>query len=287
MRAVAVIQARMGSARLPGKVMLPIGGKTMLDRVCDQVARIKSLDDWVVAVPESDAACVRAPHRWLGPSVPLARYAAAAEHFKADIIMRITADCPLLDAEVATAILAEFRLSSGRGYLSNVRPRRLHPDGCDVEVFTREMLDHQVPHAGPEEWEHVTAGMPAWFFPALEPMGVDLRWTVDTEADLEFVREVYRGLGDRPVSIANVLSVVPGDACEHCAAKAPHLERLDGDGKMTTNWALHQVPVEQGMRLPGGWSNYPAWARTTGDGRIFVACEAWEMARWGGTRRKS
>ncbi len=264
MRAVAIIQARFGSSRLPGKVMLPIGGKTMLERVCDQVAQIHGLNDWAVVAPDTPmdrAALTPMKELAFGPLDPLSRYGWAAERLSADIIMRITADCPLLDARVATDLLAEFRAFPSVGYLSNVRPERLHPDGCDVEVFSRSMLEHRV--GGPqseEELEHVTLKMPARWVPALEPSGADLRWTVDTESDLEFVREVYRGLGNRPVSIDNVLAVTPGDACEHCAKGTEHLER---SGIMV--YELHQIPV---------WN-----------GRIFIACEAWELAKYGGTRR--
>lgn len=208
---VAVIQARMGSSRLPDKVLLDIGGMPMLARVVERVQLAETLDQVVVATttdPEDDrvaAFCQAQGYPCCRGSVHdvLARYHLAAESFGARTVVRITADCPLMDPGVIDRIVGAFLEAPDAVYASNRLERYTYPIGLDVEVFTREGLEQAFTGAQkPYQREHVT---PFFYdqpgrFPvvSVEADGEygHLRWTVDTPEDLEFVRQVYQRLED-------------------------------------------------------------------------------------------
>jgi spore coat polysaccharide biosynthesis protein SpsF (cytidylyltransferase family) len=197
-KSVAVIQARMGSSRLPGKVTMELAGQPVLAHV---VARAR-------AAPGVDAVCVAAPitsqddplaqlAESLGAEVVrgsetdvLSRYALAAQLTGADRIVRVTADCPFLDPEVTGRVLA--LLDGGADYASNVAPRSW-PKGLDVEAFTFDALMRAYAEAvDPYDREHVTPWMRAELrcanlaLPSDEWAG--WRWTLDYPEDLEFCR---------------------------------------------------------------------------------------------------
>lgn len=153
---IAVIQARMGSTRLPGKVLMPLGGSTVLEFMLRRVLKAETLDGVVVAAPEgaSDdtvAETVTRIHTFrdaLSPGVHatrgsesdvLGRFYDAALFADADIIVRLTADCPLSDPEVIDAVVGDY-LRGGADYVSNAHPQRTMLQGFDVEVFSREAL---------------------------------------------------------------------------------------------------------------------------------------------------
>ena len=204
MRIVAIIQARMGSTRLPGKVLMNLDGRTVLARVFERVSRFKSIQSVVVATStnrENDdiaAECAR-----LGVSCVrgsendvLDRYVQAARKHKAEAIVRITADCPLIDPEVSDSVVKEF-LRQHADYASNVFPRT-YPRGLDTEVFTRDALEqaweestepHQREHVTPYLYEH-----PQIFQMASTQAEADYsfhRWTLDTPEDMELIRTIY------------------------------------------------------------------------------------------------
>ena len=221
---VAVIQARTGSTRLPGKVLrlLPRtpspSGKgapqTILANVINRAQAIPGVDVVCVATterPEDDrivhlaraagARVVRGPERDV-----LGRYALAADILGADVIMRLTADCPLLDPVVAAEVLRVF-LQVRRGawattYASNVHPPSWY-DGCDVEIFDRGLLTSAVTRAGDGEREHVTTWMVANVWNAVNvacPDGCDhsaLKLSVDTADDYRRVCRTFAALPDR------------------------------------------------------------------------------------------
>jgi spore coat polysaccharide biosynthesis protein SpsF len=210
---VAIIQARMGSSRLPGKVLAPVEGNSVLGHTVERTRAINGVDEVVVAttVAGSDDPVVGEAAR-LGVACTrgseddvLSRYVAAAETHGADVVVRITSDCPLLDPAVAARVVGTLHARLGAGeavdYASNTLQRH-YPRGLDTEAFTANALRraHAMAHAARER-EHVTLYMyehPAEF--ALVPVrcGADHsghRWTVDTEADLRLVREVYARLG--------------------------------------------------------------------------------------------
>lgn len=242
MRTVAIIQARMGSTRLPGKVSLPLAGRPMLEHVIRRVQ----------AAPGVDAVCVATTtHERDTPLVALAesfgaatfrgseddvlsRYAGAAKAFAADVIVRVTSDCPLFDAGVLGAMLAEFgRRRAELDYLSNTI-ERTYPRGLDAEVFTAEALHRAAAEAtDPRAREHVTWHLynhPADYRLAAyrDPLGrnrADLRWTVDTPEDFEMVRRVYEALdtGGAPFSYDATLAFI--DAHPEVAALNAHVEQ--------------------------------------------------------------
>jgi spore coat polysaccharide biosynthesis protein SpsF len=206
--ALAVVQARMSSTRLPGKVVADVEGEPMLALLLRRLARAPSLARIVVATsdhPSDDAvedvarAVGVATHR--GPLEDvLGRYAGAADAHGGPIV-RITGDCPLIDPGLVEATLARFAGTPGALYGSNVA-ERTYPDGLDVEVFSADALRLADELATqPVEREHVTTIMRARpdVFPAAsltgpEPLG-EVRWTVDDQDDLDFIRAVVARLG--------------------------------------------------------------------------------------------
>jgi spore coat polysaccharide biosynthesis protein SpsF (cytidylyltransferase family) len=214
-RTVAIIQARMGSTRLPGKVMTDLDGQPLLALVLERTAKTPGLDAVAVAAPDlprddvvadycaaNGFECVRGSE-----SDVLDRYHHAAERLEADIVVRITADCPLIDPEVVGRLLS-FRAENDFDYAGNATGalppgRNRFPDGLDCEVFTRAALDLAHREATePYDREHVTPflgrdeRLKRGVLEAEEDYG-DERWTVDYPSDLERVREIVNRCGRR------------------------------------------------------------------------------------------
>ncbi|HEY1752602.1 MAG TPA: glycosyltransferase family protein [Caulobacteraceae bacterium] len=206
---LAILQARTGSSRLPGKVLRPLAGAPMILRQIERVARARRIGALVVATSDeaSDdelAAVVAgagvAVHR--GPlDDVLARFVGALEAFgPAGHVVRLTADCPLADPEVIDATI-EHVIAAGADYGSNTPPHRTFPKGLDVECTTAAALrDAAARAASPEEREHVTWSLhrrsdlyrQAYFSQAADEG--DVRWTVDYPDDFAFVTAVYEAL---------------------------------------------------------------------------------------------
>jgi glutamate-1-semialdehyde 2,1-aminomutase len=223
MAVVAIIQARMGSTRLPGKVLTDLGPKPVLQWVVEAARAIPGSDAAVVAT--STAIADDAIAAWCdtqGVQVfrgqeddVLGRFAGAARQAGADTVIRVTADCPLLDPDEAGKVVAAV-MGSNVDYACNNDPPT-YPDGLDCEAFTRPALDAAADHARrPSEREHVTLYFrdPANGVRVARlrcPLG-DLgseRWTLDTPEDLAFLRAVVRELpDDRPPRLAEVLDVL-------------------------------------------------------------------------------
>jgi spore coat polysaccharide biosynthesis protein SpsF len=222
MRTVAIVQARMGSTRLPGKVLAELGGATMLAQVVRRLRDTHLVTEIVVATTTGaeDDAVVRAAGR-LGAGVHrgpaddvLARFAGAARSYRADVVARVTADCPLLDGGVVDQVLAA--LTGGVDYASNTHVRT-YPRGLDVEALHRDTLERIARMAtSPAAREHVTAFVmeqPALFRIAqvtADRDDSDLRWTVDTADDLAMIRGLYAelGLGDGSRPYREVVAAV-------------------------------------------------------------------------------
>lgn len=218
---VAIIQARMGSTRLPGKVLLDLAGRPMLERVIERVRRCAAIDQVVLATTTegADDAIVElaAARGWAvfrgSQDDVLSRYLGAARGIGARVVARVTSDCPLIDPEVCQEVMVGLA-SSGADYCSNWL-RRSHPRGLDVEAFTIEALERAASEARtPYEREHVTPYL--YRHPDLFRLhGVearedhsDHRWTVDTPEDLALAREVYAAFGaDGPASWRDVLEL--------------------------------------------------------------------------------
>jgi spore coat polysaccharide biosynthesis protein SpsF len=207
MPVVAVIQARMGSSRLPGKVMMPIEGHPLIWHVHQRVAKAAACDGIVIATGgrNSNAELVSFLESqdilyFCGSDNDvLDRYLAAARKFGATIVVRITGDCPMIDPDVIEEVVSAFRNGS-YDYVSNIHPPT-YPDGLDVEVMQVNALERAHQEARLEsEREHVTPYI--WKHPerfklvnhaALEDLS-NRRWIVDDASDLEFVRAVFREL---------------------------------------------------------------------------------------------
>lgn len=218
---VAIVQARMRAARLPGKVLEDIAGEPMLMRVVERVRAAKTIGSVVVATSEAVAddavasfcrthgiACVRGSETDV-----LDRFYRAAEAHRAVVVVRITADCPLMDAAVIDKVVSAL---GDADYATNVL-RYTYPDGLDVEAFTFAALARAHREAkDPVEREHVTPYIRASgkFRVVGVEHDVDLskrnfRWTVDEPADLAFVRSVYERLGrDRLFGLDDVLALL-------------------------------------------------------------------------------
>lgn len=207
-RVVVIVQGRMGSTRLPGKVLMDLEGRPMLERQLERLARARTPDAIVVATttdPRDQPIVDLTSH--LG--VPftrgseddvLDRYLRAARAHAADVVVRVTADCPLLDPDVLDRCVDTLLANPTLDYASNTL-QRTYPRGLDAEAMTLETLETAWREATePLDREHVTRFV--WRQPERFRLGtvvdtVDhshLRWTVDTPADLELVRAIYADL---------------------------------------------------------------------------------------------
>lgn len=207
MKVLGVLQARVSSTRLPGKVLRPLLGRPMIARQIERLHRARTLDALVLATstdPSDDALA-----RWAEDAgVPvhrgslddvLDRFVSAARPYAPQHVARLTGDCPLADPAVIDAVVARH-LRCGADYTSNtIEPT--WPDGLDVEVMTMAALEIAAREAtAPYQREHVTqfiVRQPGRF--RLESVRADtdlsgLRWTVDEPADFELVEAIYAAL---------------------------------------------------------------------------------------------
>ena len=223
-RHVAIIQARMGSKRLPGKVLADIAGEPMLARVVERTRRAERLDETVVATTtaESDGRIVSLCQQRGWPCFRgqendvLDRYYRTAMEWRAGVVIRITSDCPLIDPELIDALL-DFYAQHRPDYAS-ISPTNF-PRGLDCEVMSWAALEaawklareaYQRVHVTPYIYEHPERFRIIEFAHAPgEERGRQLRWTVDTAEDLEFVRAIYAKLGgEATFGWRNVLALI-------------------------------------------------------------------------------
>ena len=211
-RTVAIIQARMTSSRLPGKVLMPIAGKPAILFMHARVRRAKLIDAICLATsvdPSDDAlaACAEAAgldvHRGSLDDV-LDRFVGAARAHQAEIVVRLTGDCPLIDPEIIDQVVG-LLAGGGYDYASNIDPPAF-PDGLDVEAMTVAALETAAAEARlGSEREHVTPFIrnhPERFRAGLVSSPVDLsalRWTVDYPDDLELVRRLTESVAGDPL----------------------------------------------------------------------------------------
>lgn len=207
MKTVAIVQARLGSTRLPGKILLDIAGETMIERVVSRLESAKLVDQVVIATTyaQQDDLFVEFCkeqcwdyHRGSENDV-LSRYVGAAKEFSADRVLRVTSDCPLIDPGIVDELISTASLSDNLDYSCNFHPHRRYPRGLDCEVLSKTALSRIDRVAkSPDFREHVT--LYAYKNPNQFSMGSvacsadysHLRWTVDTEKDLKLIREIYR-----------------------------------------------------------------------------------------------
>jgi glutamate-1-semialdehyde 2,1-aminomutase/spore coat polysaccharide biosynthesis protein SpsF len=249
MTAIAVIQARLSSTRLPNKVLLPLKGRPVLEWVARAAQAIPGIDKVVIATSigtDDDAvadwakefgiACHRGPLDDV-----LERFAQAARAENADIIMRLTGDCPLLDPQVCGEVLALLK-RTGSAYASNASPPSW-PDGLDCEAFTRAALDAAAAEATrPADREHVTVFIrdrrhrfPQASLVCPLPALHTERWTLDEPDDLLFLEAVVEKLPAKP-SYLDVLAVL--DAKPTLRAINARITRNEGFVKSLRQEAL-------------------------------------------------
>lgn len=234
MKRIAVVQARMGSTRFPGKVVADLDGAPVLARVIERVQRSRSIDEVVVAtsvVSADDEVAELA--RALGvrsirgsEGDVLGRYALATVETRADVVVRVTADCPLVEPTVIDRVVSALLADGGRcDYASNVI-ERTYPKGLDVEALWSDVVRRADRLATSTlAREHVT-----WFIyrerPDLHVLRSvtapeddhDLRLTVDTTADLELVRRLYSWLD------LSRSQVELADLIRHARLLRPHVD---------------------------------------------------------------
>lgn len=207
--AVCLVQARMGSTRLPGKVLAPILDRPMLAWVIDRLRRCELVDEVAVATTTLDrddaivTLCDEAGWPVFRGSEEdvLDRYYRAAGYFDADTVLRVTSDCPLIDPGVVDLAAASFRAAAPPvDYVSNFTPRT-YPRGLDVEVFSFAALERAWQEDTSAWREHVTPYIrnnPDAFRLHAIANPADFsgyRWTVDEPDDLALVRRIYQHFG--------------------------------------------------------------------------------------------
>lgn len=226
MHATAVVQARMSSRRLPGKVLAEVAGEPMLALLLARLGQarlvgeivvatsVESIDDPVAELAQRIGVRV---HRGSRDDV-LGRFVGALDG-RTGPVVRITADCPFVDPGIVDAVVALFGATPDCAYASNV-VHRVHPDGLDVEVVDADVLrtvaletddvadrEHVTPavRAAPDRFR--AAHLPG------DPAHAGLNWTVDEEADLTFVRGLAEVLGDARTTAGfpELLAAVRGD----------------------------------------------------------------------------
>jgi spore coat polysaccharide biosynthesis protein SpsF len=208
-KTVAIVQARMSSSRLPGKIMRPVVGRPLLELLVERLKRARRVDEVVIATTTNDGddlvesltqrlgiGCFRGSEHDV-----LDRVLRAAHAAQADVIVEITGDCPLIDFEVIDDLVDVYQRND-YDYVANIL-RRTYPRGLDTQVFATSVLeevarltndpaDHE--HVSLYIYEHperfklhnVESGLPKEFW--------DLRLTVDTAEDFELVRRIYEEL---------------------------------------------------------------------------------------------
>ena len=203
MKVIAVVQARMGSSRLPGKVMKLINGIPVLEILLKRLDLSVEIDQIVVATSSDPKNVEMITH--LGNAGfdcevgseedVLSRVYSAAKRHGADAIVRITGDCPFVDPDLVDLVIREFKLS-GNDYVSNIAPAT-YPDGLDVEVFRFSSLERAFNEASAVyDKEHVT--------PYIRDSGLfttsnilfdrdlsSLRWTLDEQSDLVVIKNIF------------------------------------------------------------------------------------------------
>lgn len=209
MKTIAITQARMTSTRLPGKVLRTVLGRTLLDWHVSRVARAQTVDEVVVATTENAADDVICEHaRALGAGVfrgpendVLARYAGAVRQFAADVVVRVTSDCPLIDPAVIDATIGTFLAALPRADYGCNRLPQTYPRGMDTEVLSAEtLLEADRLARDPQDREHVTLFV--WrqrdrYRVVNAPYRTDQsrhRWTVDTPEDFDLISRILTGV---------------------------------------------------------------------------------------------
>ena len=290
MKIIALVQVRMGSTRLPNKVMKPIGGIPMIEILLSRLSRSKEIDKIIVATSIDERNLPLVEHvRKLGfvceqgsENDVLDRYLQAAKKYQADAVVRITGDCPLVDCDLVDDVVRRFKIDKVDYICNNYPPS--YPDGLDIEVCTFKALEKAWQETSdPFDREHVT--------PYLRKLGkfkiasiqhsIDLsslRWTVDEAADFVVIEKVFQHFHPRTdftwVEVLNLQLQQP-----HIFNMNQHIIRNEGavmgTGQKLWKRAKQIIPggnmllskrVE--MFLPDHWPAYFSKAK---------GCKVWDL----------
>ena len=284
---VAIVQARMGSVRLPGKVVSPVLEKPVLEHLIERLSRAELVDQVVLAVPDTavnDELSILADRLGVtcfrgSETNVLDRFGLAADSTDAQVIVRITGDCPLVAPELVDRVLSELATKQ----YDYLRTGQSFPDGLDVEAFTIEALQRARMEAiEPYDREHVTPYMqrdPDTHASVLEAAQAvpDERVTLDEPEDLEVIGAVFDFFGHNRFSFEDVAELMRSEPSVFAGNR--HLGR-DGGASMGTGeklWKRAKRVIPGGnmllskraeMHLPAGWPSY--FSRAKG-------CRVWDL----------
>lgn len=220
----AIIQARMGSSRLPGKVLMKLNGISVLQCLINQLEFAKLIDEKIIATSiniEDDVIYEFTKSigidSFRGSYLDvLDRYYQCAKHFSIQHIVRITADCPLIDPQIIDQTI-EFYKKNNFDYVNNFQEKTF-PSGTEVEVFSFSTLEKVWKNAKKSsEREHVTSYIytnPEQFSIGFIKHDEDLshlHWTVDRTEDLDFVKILYNKISNRPILLVDILKIIKED----------------------------------------------------------------------------
>lgn len=219
MKVLAIIQARMGSERLPGKVIKPIIGKPLIIHTLDRLKRSKYIDEAILATSNLDkdnileSTAKNHGHEVFRGSEDdvLQRYKAAADKYNGDVIIRITGDCPFIDSIIVDNVVSYFLMNDFDYVRLDVPDTFIR--GFDVEVFSKEALDKTISLADEEKYrEHVTLYMynhpedfKIGYVKGSDLHNKDYRLCVDTESDFKLVKLIYEHFNDENVSAKDIV----------------------------------------------------------------------------------
>lgn len=288
-KCAAIIQARMTSSRLPGKVMAHLAGQPMLGYMLDRIRTSGELDEVCVATtanrtddPVAGLCAARSVHCFRGDEYDvLDRFHGAANEAGGDILVRLTGDCPMMDPALLDEGLAKFK-ASNFDYYSNALTRT-YPDGLDFEIFTRSALEAARRNANTSfHREHVTPYLRTGFYQSVETGDFSvgemlapadfshLRWTVDTQDDLDNVRAMVARLPTGYGWLDAVAELTRhGNIYEflrHPASQEVHLRPVaDSDCERLYDWVNQPDSIAGSLRTAGpiAFADHKMW---------FAAC---------------
>ena len=290
MKTIAIVQARMGSTRLPNKVMMAIEGVPMIEILLRRLSKSKELDGIIVATTIAKDDDILESHiNNLGYSCArgsklnvLQRFVDAARKYNATTVVRITGDCPLVDSMVVDEMVARFK-NAGVDYLSNISPPT-YPDGLDIEVFSSAALERSFEMATEQyDLEHVTSFMRnSGYFTVKNFANTQdfskFRWTVDELVDLEVIQAVFKHFSPN-IFFGWQEVVALRNAAPEVFLKNEKIMRNEGanmgSGQKLWKRAKHVIPggnmllsKRSEMFLPEHWPSYYSKAK---------GCNVWDL----------
>jgi spore coat polysaccharide biosynthesis protein SpsF len=207
MKVGILVQVRMSSTRLPGKALLPLAGAPVLERLIERLKKVGGAELIIATSTDASDNPIEELCKKTSSSVyrgdlqdVLGRFVGAAKQFNLDAVIRVTGDCPLLDPEIISSMIKEFK-SGSYDYYCNIRPRT-YPRGLDTEIFPVSFLNCAYAERIPEDVpEYIVI---PYLNRNLQKLQIgnfadqenhsDLRWTLDEKADYDLISKIYEKL---------------------------------------------------------------------------------------------